>query len=130
MSADWGDRVAEFENAMNQRGMLPIEGVHADGRLHRCKMDGDSAKDGFYALHLENGCAWGMFGHWARHPEPIKWSSKGSKPVDPEYAAKLKRDRRRRRQRTAETAESQTAAAQQAQADWKKLEKPTLTIRT
>lgn len=122
MSADWGEHVAAFENAMNQRGLLPVEGIHADGQLHRCKMEGDTEKNGFYALHVENGCAWGMFGHWARHPEPIPWSSQGGKPVDPEYAAKLKHEiDAARQQRTVDLAESQAAAAQQAQKDWTKL---------
>lgn len=122
MSADWGDHVAAFENAMNQRGLMPVEGIQADGLLKRCKMDGDTEKNGFYALHIENGRAWGMFGHWVHHPEPILWSSKGSKPVDPEYAARLKREiAASRQQAAAEKAESQAAAAQQAQADWKKL---------
>ena len=122
MSADWGEHVAAFENAMNQRGLMPVEGIQADGKLQRCRMEGDTEKNGFYALHIENGCAWGMFGHWVDHPEPIPWSSKGSKPVDPENAAKFKREiAAARQQRTIDLAESQAAAAQQARADLAKL---------
>jgi putative DNA primase/helicase len=117
-SGAWTDQVSEFEAAMDAEGLRCDEGIQADGRLHRYKAPGDSDKDGFYVVHLD-GIAAGMFGHWAKHPEPIKWRAKGSQPLDREQSAKLKRAiDEARAQREAEKAEAQAAVAKRSNEEW------------
>jgi phage/plasmid primase-like uncharacterized protein len=118
----WGvnavDHIAEFGAAMDAAGLRCDERIVADGGLHRYKALGDSAKDGFYALHLD-GIAAGMFGHWGKHPDPINWRAKGSKPLDRDQLAQVKRAvAEAKAQREADKAEAQTAAAKWAKASW------------
>jgi putative DNA primase/helicase len=114
----WSDHVAAFEAAMAEAGLACAEGVKADGNLHRCKMLGDSEKDGFYCLHLDEPTN-GWFGHWAMHPEPIKWRPEGSKPLDREQESALKAQISAARvRRDAEVKANQASAAKSAKEQW------------
>jgi hypothetical protein len=35
-----GNTIAEFSDAMRRRGLIPPDDLIADGRLHRCRVEG------------------------------------------------------------------------------------------
>ena len=57
------DYRAEFEAAMAAGGLeIPHGGVVADGKIHRCDVEGKNGKgDGAYCLHLDDGIPAGWF---------------------------------------------------------------------
>src|SRR5262245_51278740 len=59
------DVIAAFSDAMRRRGLIPPSDLIADGRLHRCRVEGahPNKRDGAYILHLDEQPA-GGFQNW------------------------------------------------------------------
>jgi putative DNA primase/helicase len=76
------DLVAAFREAMAANGLPTSERLIGDGKLHRCRIDGDRKGGGrpcWYVLHLD-GRPNAVYGCNRRFGgQTIKWSAKGSK---------------------------------------------------
>jgi putative DNA primase/helicase len=59
------DAIAAFTAAMHEYGLAPPPELIADGRIHRCRVEGDPSykRDGAYKLHIDEHPA-GGFGCW------------------------------------------------------------------
>ena len=56
--------LADFRNAMQQRGLVPPSEILTDGKLHRCDVRGKNGSgDGAYILHDDDRPA-GGFQNW------------------------------------------------------------------
>ncbi|MDR3158743.1 MAG: DUF3987 domain-containing protein [Zoogloeaceae bacterium] len=56
--------IAQFQDALTARGIIPPKDLIADGRLHRCDAEGRGGRgDAAYLLHLD-GIAAGGFENW------------------------------------------------------------------
>src|SRR5690349_13659884 len=68
----------DFRAAMMQRGLLPPAELVADGRIHRCAVQGKGASDdtGSYLLHLD-GLPAGGFQNWS---DSLEWQDWHYKP--------------------------------------------------
>ena len=58
------DVIEQFKRAMITRGLIPPTDLIADGRIHRCDVDGKGGRgDGAYLLHLDGVPAGGIENH-------------------------------------------------------------------
>jgi putative DNA primase/helicase len=116
------EAVEDFRRAMAAEGIVYSGEIIADGKLHRCHVDGDKkgAINGWYVLHLDEKPA-GAFGCNKRYGKDgrFTWTMKGAKPLTPQErrAFREKMDAQRQQREMAETARRETAA-QRAQAIW------------
>lgn len=73
--------VAEhFREAMRQGGLDYAGPIHADGQLHRIKVEGDKARNSWYVMHAGSPCA-GAFGCWKRGVNET-WCEKRDRKYD------------------------------------------------
>jgi putative DNA primase/helicase len=116
------EAVEDFRRAMAAEGIVYSGEIIADGKLHRCHVDGDKkgAINGWYVLHLDEKPA-GAFGCNKRYGKDgrFTWTMKGAKPLSAEERRQFreKMEAQRKQRELAETARRETAA-QRAQAIW------------
>ncbi|MEO5348350.1 MAG: toprim domain-containing protein [Magnetococcus sp. YQC-3] len=80
---DRQDTVEQFRQAMADEGLETPDEIIPDGRLHRCRIEGDRAgkRDCWYVLHLDQPAS-GAFGHW-RTGTRQTWCAKGRDRLTP-----------------------------------------------
>lgn len=80
-----------FRQAMAGAGLDTPDKIIPDGRLHRCRIDGDRAgkRDGWYVLHLDPPAS-GAFGHW-RTGTKGTWCAKSRDRITPGEWAVIQR---------------------------------------
>lgn len=106
-----------FAKALEDFGLDVDGGVIADGKIHRCRTQGDRKrrKTGWYVLYLDNVPA-GAYGDYRVSDEPTTWCAKSAHELtDQELAENRRRMDEARRQRAAELARRHQAAATVAQ---------------
>lgn len=105
--------IDSFRAAMAEAGMIVNEPITADGRLHRCHVDGDKrgTKNGAYILHLDGRPA-GFFEHFKSGIRQT-WAASGQRqPMTQAMRQEIEAERLRR---AAEQAERHKATAKKAQ---------------
>lgn len=104
---------SEFRRAMVEAGLVPPERLLADGRIHRCGVEGKkrSNKSGAYAI-TEDG-RFGGFENWAMASGWVKWKTAKAPQLTPEERADF-----RARQRASKDAEREERAAARHKAAW------------
>jgi len=110
----------DYRAAMSAAGLPTKDLIIADGKLHRCHIEGDKpgSKNGFYVLYGDNIPA-GCFGSW-KTGDTIKWCAKPDKEL-----TRAQREQNRRRileaykVREAEEIERRRAARNKALLIWK-----------
>lgn len=114
-----------FASALRAAGVsLPLDGIQADGKLHRYRSEGDKpgCKNAWYTLHLDGRPA-GAFGNW-RTGLTETWRMDGA-PMDrgeaERFAAQV---RRAQAQAQAEREEAQASAARRARHLWSQADEP------
>src|SRR5580704_7728232 len=66
--------LADFRNAMQQRGLVPPSEIQADGKLHRCDVQGKNGSgDGAYVFHDDERPA-GGFQNWQDGQDWQSWT--------------------------------------------------------
>src|SRR5580704_19109505 len=66
--------LADFRNAMQQRGLVPPSEIQADGKLHRCDVQGKNGNgDGAYIFHDDDRPA-GGFQNWQDGQDWQSWT--------------------------------------------------------
>lgn len=114
------DPIDQFREAMRQNA-VPYGGeIIADGKLHRCFVEGDrrGSRNGWYVLHLDGKPA-GAFGSMRAGGGTTTWSLKGTKPLTREERGRLKKEMEENRaRRAAELAKERADAAAKAVAMW------------
>ena len=112
------DYRAEFEAAMAAAGLeIPNGGVVADGKIHRCDVEGKNGKgDGAYCLHLDDHpCGW-----FQNHKDGAgvrRWHARtGQKLTEAEVAAHKAKVRAQQAQREAELEKEHVRTAARATA--------------
>lgn len=109
----------QFAREMRAHGVASVDGVTADGRLHRYRVEGDKAgsRNGWYVLHAD-GVPAGMFGSYKadiRKP----WRADIGRDLTPdEEAASRARVEAMREARRADEAKQHKATAAKAAALW------------
>lgn len=116
------DHTAAFKDAMTKEGIVCLEAIVADGKLHRFDVEGDpkGKRNGFYVLHGDERPA-GIFGCNRRYGNDHKfhWTGKGTVRLTPEERAELaKKSADARARRAAEVAKLEAAAKDRAVAMW------------
>ena len=111
------DAVQHFSGAMRTAGLATDATVIADGKIHRCYVEGDrrGKLNGWYVLHLD-GVAAGAFGSW-RTGESHQWSAK------PEHKLSHKEREENRQRMAAAKAEREAQEAEMREAARIKAEK-------
>ena len=107
----------EFRDAMEAAGLLPPENILADGKIHRCKVEGHKSRSGAYQL-FPDGFG-GGFQNWSTGTEWQKWTSAERDKLTPDERAKmaaLVADGTRKRE--AERVAAAIAAAKRAASMW------------
>ena len=108
----------EFEAAMADAGLeVPLGGVKADGKIHRCDVEGEGGKgDGAYQLHLD-GIPAGWFQSNRDGASPRRWHARtGQKFTATEVAAYKEKARSQQAARNAFLAQQQEQTAKRAAA--------------
>ena len=95
----------QFSTAMRQRGLIPPSPHIADGKIHRCDVEGKNGKnDGAYLLHLDGIPA----GGFENHKDGIGWENWradiGRKYTPDEETAHKQKVEAMRRERETDTA--------------------------
>jgi putative DNA primase/helicase len=94
-----------FRDAMIARGIVPPDDLIADGRIHRCDVEGKRGKgDASYLLHPD-GIPAGGFQNWRDGLGWQDWSAKPGRPLTPgekaEQRAKIEAAQQERREEEA-----------------------------
>ena len=113
------DPIRDFAAALHAGGLL-VTRIVADGRLHRCKAEGDKhgKRSGWYVLHLD-GVAAGAFGDW-RSGHRTQWVSDAAS-IDPAARARLAEDvRKAEEQRERERRQHRLEAQRDARERWQR----------
>jgi putative DNA primase/helicase len=110
----------QFRNALAGRGIIPPADLVADGKIHRCDVEGKNGKgDGAYLLHLD-GIAAGGFENHKDGLEWENWRADVGRTLTPgemaEHRAKVDAARQ---QRHFEEIQGRAEAAQKAAVIWK-----------
>ena len=109
------DAINQFRAVLSARGILPDQ-IEADGKLHRCPVDGGKSgrKDGSYILHLD-GLPAGGFDNWR---DGIGWQTWHAQldrePTREERNAWRERAETVKQQRQADETQRHAEAAQRA----------------
>ena len=108
------DAVESFRREIEDAGLRPRE-IIADGKLHRCPVEGKpGAKDGAYVLYMDGRPA-GWFQNW-RTGQEGKWNSGNGASFSADQLQRIAADRKRAHEKhEAEKAEEQSGAAQRAE---------------
>lgn len=106
--------IDQYMADMRANGVAVSERITADGKRHRCHVEGDKpgSKNGWYVLHIDDRPA-GIYGSWKMPGERFRWSVKGSTKLTPAERAKLHEAARHRRAET----EKRNAIKHQAAAE-------------
>ena len=113
------EAINQFTEAMREAGLLPINSIIADGKIHRCEVEGDKPgkTSGWYSLHLD-GLPAGAFGSWKTR-EQHSWCSKSSNELtQAEHEVNRQRLAEIKKQREAEEAVMHEAARKKACSLW------------
>lgn len=115
--------VAQFRDAMADKGIVTRDDIVADGKLHRFHVDGDKKgqRNGWMILHLDGNKPAGAFGCNRRYGNDHKftWTGKATKPLSPaERRAFRERMEKQRAEREAAEKARHAAAATLAQKIW------------
>lgn len=114
------DVLDQFTRAMRGRGLVSLDPIIADGRLHRFRVEGDKAgsRNGWFVLHAD-GLPAGMFGSYrADVREP--WRADIGRSLTPEEEAAHKaRSEAIRKARKDDEAEQRKATAAKATVLWR-----------
>lgn len=119
-AVDQGDIFDQFEDAMRERGIVPPRPILADGKLHRCNVDGRGGRgDAAYLLHLD-GIPAGGFQNWRDAEGWTTWTAN----IGRQFTAAEREDLRQkvevaRAEREAEEAQLHAEAAARAEAIWR-----------
>lgn len=115
------DPIRDFAAALHAGGLLVnASAIIADGKLHRCKAEGDKhgKQSGWYVLHLD-GVAAGAFGDW-RSGHRAQWVSDCA-GIDPATRARLAEDvRKAEAQRERERMQNRLDAQRDARSRWQR----------
>ncbi len=117
------DPIQQFREALSERGVIPPDELIADGRIHRCDVEGKNGKgDASYLLHLDGVPAGGFENHrdgmgWENWKANIgRRLTLAEKAANREQVAAARREREatetRRRKEAADLAQEQWALAQ------------------
>jgi putative DNA primase/helicase len=112
------DAAAEFEAAMGAAGLkVPPGGVKADGKIHRCDVQGEGGEgEGSYQLDLE-GIPAGWFQNNRDRARPRRWHARPRRELAPaEIAAFKEKVRLQKASRDADLAQQQEETAKRAAA--------------
>ncbi len=114
--------IEEFRGAMAEKGIVTVDGIIADGKIHRVHVEGDrkSQRNGWYALHID-GKPNGVFGCNKRYGTDCKftWSGKAAKPFTVEERSAFRaRNVRQRAERVAAEVAARAEAATRAVSIW------------
>lgn len=116
-----GDPRMQMIDAMCAAGLVPTEPerIVADGGLHRFHVDGDKhrSRNGWCALHVDGGRAFGAFGSWKANVTR-KWCAGGERLSRSEQVRMNTFIVEAKRQREAETRQRWEQARDDAQAFW------------
>jgi phage/plasmid primase-like uncharacterized protein len=117
------DAENDFREAMRRRELIPPDNLIADGKIHRCDVEGKHGKgDGSYLLYLDGFPAGGFENHrdgtgWE------KWRARGVRGLSPkDRAAHTARLEAARRQHEADRAKRQAEAREEAARIWEATE--------
>lgn len=114
------DAIPQFRDALRGRSIIPPDDLIADGRLHRCDVEGGKRGkgDGAYLLHLD-GIPTGYFENWRDGLGGENWKADtGRTFTAEERAAYRTRMVAASRQREADKAARHADAAKRAAAIW------------
>ncbi len=114
------DAIADFRDAMRANGVPYAGDIIADGKLHRCYVEGDrrGSKNGWYLLHLDGRPA-GAFGSMRNGNGKTTWTAKGAKPMTREEREALREEMEgNRARRAAALAIERANAAVKAEVIW------------
>ncbi|MCK9202433.1 MAG: toprim domain-containing protein [Gallionella sp.] len=106
----------QYRAAAAARGIILPDTIDADGRIHRCRVEGGKSgrKDGSYAVHRDTPAA-GGFENWRDGLGWQTWHAKPDQGQTPEDLVALRtRIEAVRQQRQAEVIQRHTEAAQRA----------------
>lgn len=114
--------IQQFRDAIQAAGLVPPDGIEADGKLRRFSSNGKKADDaGWYLLH-DDGIPAGSFGDW-RTGIVQTWRADIGRTLTPaEEAAHRAKVEAMRREREAEEARRKSEAKAKAAAIWQKAE--------
>lgn len=105
--------MADFRRAMMDCGLVPPERLIADGRIHRCAVEGHRRKSGAYRISPDG--FWGGFENWSNGLGWQKWQGAKPSQLTPEQRAAIDEARRRLE---AETRREREAAQRRAVEMW------------
>lgn len=113
--------IQQFRDAMAARGIVPPVEIIADGKLHRCAVEGAHGEgDGAYVLHSD-GVPAGGFTNWRDGLGWHKWSAAPDRNMTTvERTAYRLKTEATRLHREAEQAQRQASARARAMAIWEK----------
>jgi len=110
-----------FRAKLRENGLIPPDGIQADGKLHRIDVDDEKPgrKSGFYVYHSD-GIPAGAFGDW--HDGPDAWQTwcgySGDDMTPAEYAEHKRRIDAARAARTQEEQQRRLEAKERAARIW------------
>lgn len=109
----------QFREALKNRGITPPDDLIANGKIHRCNVEGRSGKnDGSYLLHLD-GIAAGGFENWQDGKGWENWRSDPERTLtESEKKAHEEAVNEARKARDAENARRRLEAQERAQRIW------------
>jgi hypothetical protein len=86
-----------FAQALTDAGLIVDGGVIADGRIHRCRTEGDRKrrKTGWYVLYLD-GVPAGAYGDYRLSDDATTWCAKGAHELSEQELAENRRRMGRR----------------------------------
>ena len=108
-----------FREAILDAGIVPPDGISADGEIHRWHVSGDGAgsKNGWYVLHAD-GIPAGAFGDWKRNFDQT-WSARsGAHLSRAERTARSNSMRQIKQKRTEELKRRSNEAREMADKIW------------
>lgn len=110
-----------FREALRAAGLVPPDGISADGKLHRINVEDEKPgrKSGFYVYHSD-GVPAGAYGDWHDGPDAWQtWCAFDVAELDPnEYAEHKRRLDVARAARAAEEAQRRVEAKDRAKRIW------------
>jgi putative DNA primase/helicase len=116
---DTADAFRTFEQELFEHGLRPDK-VIADGKIHRCPVEGKPRdKDGAYCLHLGGAAPWGLYQNWCTDDEYQLWYGRDLATLDAAVLARLEAEKEAAKKAyEVERAEGAAAAARNAAARW------------
>lgn len=107
----------EFRTAMVEAGLVPPTNLIADGRIHRCKVEGHRKLSGAYRLSPDR--AFGGFQNWSAGSEWQRWTAAKPSELTPEQRAAIRAaGRAAEAKRRAEEQSAREAAMHKASEMW------------